>query len=465
MPIIDDDGALFGLVNVVDALALLLVLAVLVAGGAFVLLPDDEPAPPATDTVNATLDLGTQPDYLVDALNEGDSYAPDGTSELTITDVYTAPQDGQTRVLLKVQLAGLAEGESISYADGPPRLSRELAIQTETYATAGRIRTLGGGDQLETERRDVVLQTTLPAARAESLGSGQEIRVADRTVGTIGDVAVYDTGSPDQKLVFVHAELETYVDGDTARFGTTALRPGVTLQLPTTQAPIDATVQSVGANLSTTSTDVLVTTTLPTTEAADVDVGDAYRVDGRDVATVESLAVYGTNDPDQKRLYVGLSLETVAMGELPRFGETSVREGVTVPFQTPEYSFDGKVQRVGTTEQRGTQTTKTVTLKMRDVPPEVANAVSAGMSETTADQTVATVTGVTREDSTVVLRSDDGNIYERPHPVNDDLTLTVDLQVRETATGVTFKGRTLQQGSTVTLDLGSITIEATVTSL
>lgn len=73
MEIIDNDGNLFGRVNVVDALVVLAVLAVTVAGAAFV-FDDGGSGPEQTATVNATLDLGTQPPFVVDAIDEGDSY-------------------------------------------------------------------------------------------------------------------------------------------------------------------------------------------------------------------------------------------------------------------------------------------------------------------------------------------------------------------------------------------------------
>jgi len=71
MEILDEKGRLFGVVNVIDALAVLLVLAVVAAGAALVLGSEPEPEPEFAST-HATLDLGTQPDYIVAQLNEGD---------------------------------------------------------------------------------------------------------------------------------------------------------------------------------------------------------------------------------------------------------------------------------------------------------------------------------------------------------------------------------------------------------
>lgn len=364
MPIIDDDGNLFGLVNVVDALAALLVLAVVVAGAAFALQSDVGSTRSSTNTVSATLDLGTQPDYVVQALDEGDSYAPDGNSELTVTDVHLTPQGNDTRVLLRVRLAGLSGERTVSYAGAPPRLGRELTVQTDAYTVRGTIRDVNGSASLPTTTTKVLLNTTVPASTARSM-----------------------------------------------------------------------------------------------------DVGDAYRVAGREVATVESLSVYGTQSPDRKRVFVGLSLQTLTRDDRPQFGGTVVIQGATLPFQATDYAVEGTVRRVGATEPRGDPVTRTVTLRVENASPDIADSVRAGMSETSGGETVARITNVERKPATVVLTSDGGQIYEREHPVNQDLTLTAELSVRRTATGLTFKGRTVQHGSTVALDLGSVTVRARVVAL
>lgn len=87
--LLNEDGNLFGLVDVVDALATLLAIAVVVAGASLALQP--EPEPPDLTTTNVTLDLGTQPSYIVTEITEGDTYSPNGDSKLTITDVHPTP--------------------------------------------------------------------------------------------------------------------------------------------------------------------------------------------------------------------------------------------------------------------------------------------------------------------------------------------------------------------------------------
>jgi hypothetical protein len=464
MQIIDDEGNLFGLVNVIDALVVLLVLGVVVAGAALIFGGNDQPEPePTLATTNVTLDLGAQPAYIVDQLNEGDSYSPTANTQLTITDLQFTPRESETQVLVRAQLRGIETGESIGYDGAPPRLGRNVGIATDSYVVNGTIRDVGGSAGFATDQTTVQLRTSLSSSDARSLDSGDSVSVAGRPLATIDDVTVYDGG--DRQIAYVTATLQTITGGDRPQFGATALREGVSITLPTDDVVVDGQIQGVGSGVERDTTQVLVRDTVSSETAVAIDEGDAYRVAGRDIATVESVAAYGTNNPNQMRVYVGLDLTTIRHGDRPAFGATTVREGVTIPFQTPEYALGGTVERVGAIEQRGAATHRTVTLQMRNVAPDLARTIDAGVSESTGETTVARIEHVDRTNSTVILTSDDGNIYQREHPVNQDLTIEANLSVRETTTGTTFKGEPLQRGSQIVLDLGDQTIRATVVSL
>lgn len=364
MELIDDDGTLFGVINVVDLLVVLAVLSVVVAGAALVFAGGSEPAGPTLATTNVTLDLGTQPDYIVDQIDVGDTYEPTASSELVITDVALSPQNNQTHVLVAAQLTAPASGDTVAYDGAPPRLGRSLAIVTDVYEVSGTVTRVGGRDVLPTGQREVLVQTTVATTTAEAIQEGDTFEVRQRTLGT-----------------------------------------------------------------------------------------------------VESVAVYGTENPDRKRLLVGLNLRTLDRGDGPRFAGQHLREGVQIPFETDSYSFHGRVQATGRTEPRGTVTTRTVTLELDRVGPERAAVFEAGMTESFDGRTLARLTDVSVEPTTVVLTTEGGDIVARDHPRLEDVTLRVTLSVRETTSGVQFKGQTLQQGSTIVLDLGSVTVSAQVTEL
>lgn len=361
MELIDDNGDLLGAINVVDALVILMVLAVGVAGVALVLGTGDEPDDPELGTTHATLDLGTQPAYIVDAINEGDVYEPDGSSTLTITDVHVTPHGDDVGVTLRVELEGEAADGSIEYANAPPRLGRTLDIETNRYTVDGQIRGLGSDNSLDRVDRTVVLRDTLDAETAESVTPGDEIRLAGRTVATVEDVESFATENADQRRVYVETTLEAHREDDRARFGGVALRRGQSVTLP----------------------------------AAD-------------------------------------------------------------------YTLNAEIDRVGDDVQLGGTATRTVTLRMDEVRQDTADAVSAGMIEGPASDPIAEVTAVESEPSIIITTGDDGSVNVVDHPRDRDVTISADLQVRETPTGIRFKGESLRSGSTVVLDLGTVTVEAEV---
>jgi len=143
MEILDEKGRLFGAVNVVDALVVLLVLAVVAAGAALVLggndsTPDDSDELDLAST-HATLDMGTQPEYIVAQLNEGDTYSPGGNDNLTVTDVHLEPRsNGDAAALLRVRLR---------------RRCDERVVPVRRRTAAARTRTPGRHRPVPGERR------------------------------------------------------------------------------------------------------------------------------------------------------------------------------------------------------------------------------------------------------------------------------------------------------------------------
>jgi hypothetical protein len=461
--LLDEDGNLFGLVNVVDALAVLLVIAVVVAGAAFVLQP--EPEEPAPNTTNVTLDLGTQPSYIVAEITEGDTYSPEGDSELTLTDVHLTPQDGQTRVIVRATLQGPPDGDSLTYANAPPRLGRPLTVATSRYEVNGQIRAVGGDNSLTQEDTTVVLRDTMTTAEAQAVTSGDEIRLAGRTVATVEDVAAYATEDSTEQTVFVEAELDTHTQQSDRRFGGTQVRRGQSVTLPAEDYTLNGRIEQVGSGLQPTTADVLLETTVDAETADRLAAGDVATVAGYEAAEVRTVTTYATQNPDRKRVFVGLSLATLENGGRQQFGSAAVQRGTDITVSTQSYELSGTIERVGELEPRGALANRTVTLRMTDMRADMADAIRPGMTETSGGETVARVSRVSTEPSVIITTGDNGSVNVVDHPYLRDVTITTELRVRETTSGVQFKGESLQQGSTVVINLGTITIEATVVSV
>jgi hypothetical protein len=470
MDVIDDEGRLFGTVNVVDALAVLLVLAVLVAGAALVVGGSDGPAETVA-TTHVTLDLGTQPAFIVTELNEGDTYSPGSNSQLTVTDVHLTPQDGATNVLLRAELEGATTDDGIEYDGAPPRLGRTLSIVTNRYEVEGQIRAVGGGADLARAEPTVVLRATLGAQAARTLAPGDEIRVAGRTVATVEDRAVYAaTASPttntsmvsDQRVVYIETTLAAHRQQGQPRFGGQPIRSGQPITLPGDGYTVTGTIERVGGGLQRGEAEVLLQDTIDIETADRLAEGDTADIAGTTTATVEHVELYGTGDPEQKRAFLGLSLATVDYGERPQFGQTPLQTGRSITVQTPEYTLAGPIERVGHLQPRGTATTRTVTLRMTELREEFAAAIEPGMTEQVDGQQVAEITDVDVGPSTVIVTGEGGNYSVYDHPYNRDVTITAEVRVRETTTGPQFKGRPIRQQDTITLDLESLTVRGTV---
>lgn len=362
MKFIDQEGRVFGLVNVIDALVVLLVVAIVVAGVALVTQSGTQETTPETGSVIATIDLGVQPGYLVEQLSTGDTVSPDDTSNLTITDVYVAPQDGGARVLVTAELEGPVSEETIIYAGAPPRVGRQLTLQTNEYQAGGTIRSIG--DTLDRRTTRVLLESTMDASTANQ-----------------------------------------------------------------------------------------------------IETGDTVTIGNHEVAVIESIEAFGTGTADVRRVYVGVSLATVQFGDGPQFGNRIVRTGTNIPLTTDEYALQGTVRRVGMTSLPGESGERSVTVELEGIRPALASNLRVGQSEVVQGDRIALITRVDSRPARVVLTSQDGQLYLREHPIERDVTLTVRLAVRETDTGPTFKGRPLQPGGTIVLDFGTVSIEATVTSI
>ncbi|MBP2249902.1 hypothetical protein J2754_000199 [Halarchaeum solikamskense] len=365
MRLVDEDGRLFGRVNVVDAAVVLVVLAAVVAGVvAFVPLGGGgEQA-----TRYATVDLGTQPPAAAERIETGDRSA-DG--ETVVTDTYVGPAaDGaNASVVVRVRVNGTLAGDGddrVFERDGEPlRRGDALSFETPSYAVSGDV-------------------------------------------------------------------LRVDADGET---------------LPVGSLP------------------VLLDATLSPATADAVAVGDTSRLDDRRIARVTGVTTAPVANGSARRALLGVRVHTLNRSGSTYFGATPVKVGESLRFDTDQYALTGTVARWGNASPSGSPTTTTVVVSLTDVAPTVADGLRAGLVERRDGRTTARITDVRTENATVVLTSDDGHIYEREHPENVDVELTVDLRTRATADGLRFHTRALREGTRVTLDFRTVAVDGTVTRI
>ncbi|MFC7227990.1 DUF4330 domain-containing protein [Salinirubellus salinus] len=473
MQLLDDDGRLFGIVNVVDALAVLLFVSLLVAGVAVVggFGSESEPA-----TRYATVELGEQPVYVAQQLSVGDrSSAGPQAGNVTVTDlsVSGASEPGTATVYARVEIEGaLAEredgpGQRFTYADRPLPVGSTLAITGAEYETNGTVVSLdAGGETLNTSTTPVRVETTVPADVAMAVKEGDAYRIDGQALATITDVRVAPTADPSRYRLSLALDIETARVEGSDQFAGRTVSIGTTVPFRTASYNLTGSIVAVGdTGLTTETTAVRIETTVQNSVAASVSVGDTYRVNGGSVGRVVDVRAYPTPDDSRRFLSLGLELETVVRNGERRFGGQTLSLGQSIPFRTTSYDVTGTVVGLGSSVPPGEATTTTVTVDLESVDPAVAAELDAGTAERLGNRTLATVTEVERANATVVLESESGEIFARNHPVLEDVTLTLDLTTRRTDNGLRFHARPLTVGRTVTFDLGTVRVTGNVTSI
>ncbi|WP_252699112.1 DUF4330 family protein [Natronosalvus vescus] len=318
------------------------------------------------------------------------------------------------------------------------------------------------------EQPDYVADRIEPGDRMAVEGYDQNVTITDVYVTSTPDDDNADAGpsivvraAVDGELIENdHGRLEFTHAGDRFRAGNE-----LTLDmLEYTATGVVTTIDQEGDTLDTQTTTVLLESTLPASTADAIQVDDEFGVAGHTFATVTEVRTYAVGS-DQRRVQVGLELETITRGSTPHFAGNSVAIGSDLSITAGEYAFTGDVIRIGSLQEAGDIDETTVELKLENVNPDLADSLEAGMTETERGETVATVQSVESQPAEVVLESEDGNIYLREHPKNMDVRLVVDVQTVETESGLRFKGDSLREGNTIHLDFGSISVDGMVTTI
>ena len=276
--LIDDEGNLLGVINVIDALAILLVLAVVVAGIALVAAPDDtdsEEPEPDTETRYATINLGTQPDYVATRVTIGDTMdheTGDAMSRdwhnLTVTDVYVTPVKAtQSAVTVRVRLDGELGEEAPNaprfvFAGNRYRVGDSLSIKTDEYGAKGSIQALDEeGTDLNTEyiTTEIKLTNTDPdvaaavSEAADQSSNGEPLVTVQGVTSQPAEVVlqsedgnIYLRDHPVNQDLRLRTELRTIATDSGNRYHSGPLRVGDSIRLDLGTTTVSGTVTSVG---------------------------------------------------------------------------------------------------------------------------------------------------------------------------------------------------------------------------
>ena len=459
MGFIDSEGRLFGRVNIVDALVVLFVLAVAGAGTALVVGPSGGQE---TTTSNlgadyVTVTVGPLPDDVATQLATADTLTIAGTeTALNVTDSVRTPHPTQDAAYTIVRVR--APGEST-----PTQLKRSLTLTAGQFTYNGTVSSLSDDPTIERQTTSTVLRTTVSAQVAGTIAPGDTYRLGNETVATITDVQRVG-GQRGQRDLLVALDFSTYRLSGSTWFANRPVTIDSSMPFRTSSYGFIGDVFARGqSDIPMQNETVRATATVSPTVATNVDVGDAYTLDGETIATVQSVNTYPVARSSQQRLSLTMRLRTNSLDGRTQFLGTPVRTGASIPFETSAYRFGATIVNTnGTTP--GQPVAATMRVRWENVRPVLADAVESGMSERHRGADT-TVTDVRRESATVVLESESGEIFAREHPVNEDVTLTLSTTVQQAAGEFSFHGRPVQTGDSVVLDFGTVTVDGTLVGL
>ena len=255
MAVIDDEGRVFGLVNIIDLLVVLVVFAVVAAGVALLLGDDTAPAPGENETDGtgtntsepvryATLSVSRDRVNLSKRIVEGDTIQPlPSGSNLTVTETYVGPTNSGTRVVARVRYNGTlptVDGAAIPIGDAINFREDDLAFQARLL-TANETRS-----SLRTGTTPVVVETNIAPARLDSLQSGDELTLEGRTIATVASVTTYPRAGEESVRAVIGLQLETFARQGDSIYGASPVRLGREIGVPTGDSEFEAHISQTG---------------------------------------------------------------------------------------------------------------------------------------------------------------------------------------------------------------------------
>ena len=410
---------------------------------------------------------GTVSATTADRIESGETVTIAGTDIATIDDVYLGPGNDATtrRFIALATLETRRQPGGLTFGSQSVELGQSLTLTFDDYRVAGEIAAIGDGATIETETAEVSLVTTVSGDVATRLQAGDTYDIGPVTAATIDSVTQYPGPSDGQRRLYVDLSVETVIQDGERYFGPDQLSIGASIPFRTPEYSFSGTIETLGTPAPRNTTKVAIETTVSNTVADAIEIGDTFQFGGQSIASVRTMDVYPTGNDGTRRVLLGLDLQTVMRDSGAYFGTDRVTLGSTIPFETDVYRLSGEVIGRDAYVPNGSVTTETISVKVANVQPEIADGIEVGMVEESMEQTTAEIVDKQTEPASIILTSESGEIFERTHPRNEDVYLTVDAAVRETPGGYQFHAQSLTEGETITLDFRTITVRGTVTDI
>lgn len=414
----------------------------------------------SVDTEHVIVRAGLSASEIAE-LDVGDTYDVAGQTVGTIEDRRVYPGLNSSTAVVGMELITFAGDRTPRWGADRIQAGSNVSFRGDGYEFDGHVIRRGTSD-IDRQDTSVILRANVDERTAERIASGDTFDHGGETLATINEVAAFDTVVNETVDVWIAAEYGAHRDGDQVRFGDTRLRSGEYLPFESDDYEIHAEIIERGEDLSIGTEEIVLSANVSRQTAQELDVGDEHLVAGEPVGSIESVRVYPTNVNDVRRVIVGVETQVRLDGDTVRLGEDRVTAGTAVSIRTADTAVEGQVEAVGTTDEVGEVEPRTVTLRKSMVDPDRADQIQPGMSEVLAGHQHATIESVNRTPASVIVETDDGQLFERDHPRLEDLRIEAEVETRSADGEIRFHGERLTLGHEVVLDLGTIVIRAEV---
>lgn len=247
MQLLDEEGRVLGLINVLDAVVVLFLLSALIAGIA-VVMEDNQPrqSPPETVTTAATISYSAPLGSQAVRVSSGDilTRTADG-SEFTVTDAYYSfTPDGDVHVVAGVRYTVESTGDGSILLGGDT-----IELSTGSYRiTADVLEGDGTGSALERVTTPIVLEGIVTRGVANTIEPGDRATVSGTEVATV--TSVERTSANGSVQIRVGLELTAWDREPVPMFGGQGIRVGVPLTIVTDKYLLSGHVTAVDGEVS-----------------------------------------------------------------------------------------------------------------------------------------------------------------------------------------------------------------------
>lgn len=245
MELLDEQGRLFGRVNVVDALVVVVAIAVIAAGAALVFADEPEPEQPAPEPDESTMvvTVGTS-SYGAAELEPGPARLD--AELVNITDVH---RTAGSEVYFRVAVDGVREADRFRFAGSAVQLGDGYSLFDNTTRVGVTVLERDVPESFETETRTVTVETIVRPQIADGVSQGDEYRVAGSTIATVVDAESTPAENPevdDGRTLTMTLELETRLVDNVPHYGGRPVQLGRTILFESDEYRIRAEVVGRG---------------------------------------------------------------------------------------------------------------------------------------------------------------------------------------------------------------------------